>query len=193
MRINKVSLIAGGRGVGKTNFIKKVLKASPINKKLVIDTFDSPPWRTLETYDNPDGRMFEIPVMPNNYLKSWKQGFYRLFSSSPERLFDDIEKHVTNAVIVFEDATKYLNGRLNDDVKRLVYDSKQKNLDLIFIFHSLGSIPPELVRAADTLTLFKTNEGMPNKDKYPFPDIPIVMDHLRRSKNRYENITIQLN
>lgn len=126
-------------------------------------------------------------------IPRWKSGMYRTFSSDTAEIMTLIEDHVQNAMIVFEDATKYIGSRLTKEMRKFVLDSKQKNLDLVFIFHSLSAIPPDLVRVSDFITLFKTNEGHPSKEKYPFPSIPVAMDKIRASKDRYRNITIALN
>jgi hypothetical protein len=195
MRDNIVSLVVGTRGTGKTDFIKNLLYQSKIafKKQLVVDTFDSTVWRNLKTFTNPAQENVTVPVLPLANFPHWLTGLYRMFDSDTDLMMSLIQDHANNCQIVFEDATKYVGSKLSKDMKKFVLDSKQKNLDLIFIFHSLASIPPDLVRVADTLTIFKTNEGEPSKDKYPFPSIPEKMQKVRDSKDRYCNVTIRLN
>ncbi len=194
VRNNLVILVAGARGTGKTGWVKKnVVRPSLQVKKMIVDTFDSASWRTMETFDRPDLRSITIPVLPHDKVPDWDSGTYRIYGQ-PSEMFALIEQHLQNALIVFEDATKYVGRVLNDDTKRFIYDSKQKNLDLVYVFHSLASIPPELVRAADILVLFKTNEGQPSKDKYPFPEIGQAMEHLRSQTAEFvEPISLRLN
>ncbi|MDX1447218.1 hypothetical protein [Lishizhenia sp.] len=192
-RTNKVNLIAGGRGTGKTDYTKQVIQASIMPKKLIVDTFDNPPWRNFKTWNHPEWERLKIPLIPDiKYLKNWKQGTYRIVVKDFEEFNQFIEEHVFNALILYEDATRFIGSTLDPNLKSFIYDTKQKNIDMLFVFHSLASIPPELVRSSDTLTLFKTNEGHPDKKKYPWPDIPIVMDGLRESTNRFLNFTIHL-
>jgi hypothetical protein len=194
MQANVVSLIVGARGTGKTDFVKNdVIVPSPLPKKLIVDTFDSDVWHTLETYLHPEQSKMRVPIIDPELLDRWKKGTYRIASGDVDNVFFHIEANLRNALIVFEDATKYIGSTLTKEFKKFLYDSKQKNLNIALLFHSLVAIPPELVRAADTLTLFKTNEGYPNKTKYPFPDIPKAMDFVRNSENHFENITIRLN
>ncbi len=194
MASNVVIIVVGGRGTGKTDFIKdEIITQSPLPKKLTVDTFDSPPWRTLKTFKNPQNDAIQVPIMPIDKLAKWKEGIYRIATSDPEYTFAMIDQHLRNALVIFEDATKYIGSTLTKETRKFIYDSKQKNLNLVFIFHSLASVPPELVRASDYLTLFKTNEGRPSKDKYPFPEIPIAMEKVRESENHFENYTIRLN
>lgn len=192
-RNNIVSLVAGTRGTGKTDFVKGLIQSSALPKKLVVDTFDSDAWQTMLTHNHPEWINSIVPVIEYQNFSRWRSGLYRCFDSDTDSIMKEIQLHLKNTLITFEDATKYIGSRLTPDMKKFVLDSKQKNLDLIFIFHSLAQIPPDLVRVADTLTLFKTNEGIPRLEKYPFPDIPVIMKHVKDSSNRYENITIRLN
>lgn len=191
-RTNKVSLIVGGRGVGKTDFTKRVMKSSHHSKQLVVDTFDNPPWRTMATHDDLHNND-SFPIIDVGMLKRWSAGRYRVAESNISITMANIMKYANNSLIIFEDATRYIGSKPSEEIKNFVLDSKQKNLDLIFVFHSLMSVPPDLVRWSDTLTLFKTNEGAPSKSKYPWGEIPIMMKKLRKSSNQYENLTIQLN
>jgi molybdopterin-guanine dinucleotide biosynthesis protein len=181
-RVNMVILLAGKRGTGKTTLIKKEVLAHSRLKCLVVDTFDSPVWR-------------ELPALNDTALTRWKAGNYRYFNSDTKHVMSMIEKHVYNTTIIFEDATKYVGSKLTDDVRKFVLDSKQKNLDLVFIFHSLTSIPSELVRIADALTLLKVGDK-PNsttvRSKYEEPVLE-ALDKVRKSKDPYVNITLRLN
>lgn len=194
MRTNKVILVAGTRGTGKTDFIKNVIRnqKSKFPKTLIVDTFDSPVWKDLSTHDHPED-LKPIPVLSPTNFKRWKKGLARIYSPNTKSLMQLIAHHSKNTFIVFEDATRYIGSKVTDDVNNFVLDSKQKNLDLVFIFHSLMSIPPDLVRVSDVLVLFKTNEGNPPGYKYPWAEIPTAMQKLKASKNRYDNKIILLN
>lgn len=193
-RTNKVFLQVGTRGTGKTDMIKNVaFTASKVFPKvLFVDTFDNPVWHNLSTWDHPD-RTDSIPVIPLSKFSRWKKGIGRVYSSNVKELMTTIQTNARNTFIVFEDATRYIGSKLTDDVNNFVLDSKQKNLDLVFVFHSLMSVPPDLVRVADILILFKTNEGKIPEYKYPWPEIPKAMKTLRQSSNRYEYKVIKLN
>lgn len=192
MRTNVVSIIVGARGTGKTDFTKNIVKASHHYKKLIIDTFDNPPWRNLATHDDPNN-LRPIPIMETSLIPRWENGLYRLSEKNIKKTMKILEQNAQNALLVFEDATRFIGKTLEEEVKMFLYDSKQKNLDCVFIFHGLMQVPSDLLRCADTLTLFKTNEGHPPKTKYPWAEIPQMMDQLKASKDRYANITIRLN
>lgn len=193
-RTNKVILIAGTRGTGKTDFVKNLLfkMSKTFPKCLVVDTFDSDVWHNLSTWNAPE-RTNKIPVIPIPKFSRWKSGIGRMYSANTSLIMEQVQEYARNTFIVFEDATKYVGSKLTEDMKLFVLDSKQKNLDLVFIFHSLAAIPPDLVRVADILVLFKTNEGKPSEWKYPWGEIPEMMAKLKASKNRYEHKSLMLN
>ncbi len=148
----------------------------------------------MKTYQNPDGEGISIPVLKNeDEFKAFESGYARMFSPDTEMMFQLIECHLRNTLLIIEDGSKFIGKQLSRSFKGFMYDSKQKNLDIIIVFHNLAAIPPELVRIADTLTLFKTNDGTPSPTKYPFPELIPAMQHVRKSTNRYENVTLRLN
>jgi hypothetical protein len=192
-RINNIIIVTGTRGTGKTTFIKgseklkinglidAYLDRDPKQKILIVDLFDSPVWR-------------EIPIITVEKLTRWKSGIYRFFDTNETMLFHNINRHCYNTIIIFEDSTKYINNKLPEDLRRLLIDSKQKNNDVIFAFHYLMGVPPDLVRISDYLVLFKTGENYTNylRNKYPHPDIEKAFKEVQASKNFHINKTIAL-
>ncbi|MCH2225788.1 MAG: hypothetical protein MK066_13545 [Crocinitomicaceae bacterium] len=166
-------------------------------KALIVDTYDATgqPWRTMETYLHPEWKNIKTGVIEMDQLKRWRKGIYRAFSSNPKELIEKIDRSkVKNVCIVFEDATKYIYGKLSESVKNLVYDSKQRNLNIIFYYHSLAAVPLDLVRIADFLVLHKTGDNIKNvKGRYPIDDLEEVFEFLKASDNQYERVLIPLN
>ena len=101
MRDNKVILLAGTRGTGKTDFLKPIVKNSNLPKKLIVDTFDSSVWHTLETHNQPDWSQNKVPTVEMRQLKNWNSGTYRCFSSDTKLMMGTIQKDVTNCLLVF--------------------------------------------------------------------------------------------
>jgi hypothetical protein len=192
-RINRIILVTGTRGTGKTTFllgseqlkvdgiIDAYLDRDPKQKILVVDLFDNPLYRAF-------------PIISVENLSRWKQSKYRIFDNDQRYLIANINYYCYNTVIIFEDATKYVNTKLEENLKRLLIDSKQKNNDIVFIFHYLMAIPNDLVRIADYLVLFKTGENFSNylRNKFPHPDIERVFKEVQESKNFHYNKTIDL-
>jgi hypothetical protein len=105
-----------------------------------------------------------------------------------------IQKDLTNCFVVFEDATKYVRSNLQEDVRNFVLDSKQKNLDLLFVFHALASVPLELARIADILVIKKTSEALTPtlKKKFPTAQFEKAFSAVNNSKDRYTHKAIHL-
>jgi hypothetical protein len=192
--MNKVIIVVGTRGTGKTDFLKNQIASSKLRKKLIIDTFDSAVWHNMETWNNPNGENFPIPSLDIDLLNRWKEGIYRLYGSDTNAIMKAIQENVLNALLIFEDATKYIGSKLSDDVRKFVLDSKQKNLNIIFTFHSLMSVPNDLIRIADYLTIFKTNESFNSglKSKYPWSFVQEAHEKIKNDKNRFANITLSI-
>ena len=185
-RVNVVTIIVGDRGTGKTTFLKgdpalqipgKLPRYVANNSKvkiLVVDTFDNPMWR-------------HYPLIEINQLDRWSAGPARIFSSDTDELLHAISVRLHNAVVVFEDATKFIGSRLNKDTKRFILDSKQKNLDLYFIFHYLMAIPADLSRVSDIIVMFKTKElfSPALRSKFPNPSVEYLFNKVQKAKSPF--------
>jgi predicted AAA+ superfamily ATPase len=179
-RNNKVIIISGKRGTGKTTYLLKLIENEK-KKVLVLDTINHPAYKAFD-------------IISPKLLPAWKQGKKRLLIDSEYLIFSDVEQHLTNCFLVFEDATKYVNGNLNNDIKKIFVDSKQKNIDCVIMTHSLAMIPPNVLRLADILVLFKTQENIiVSKNKIPnYEAVEKAFHAVQNSKNPYENKAILL-
>jgi hypothetical protein len=200
MSVNLVTALAGGRGTGKTDFtknkIKKVLASRPEIKVLIIDTFDSQTWRTLATYDDPDNNT-SIPIIEPLQVPRWGNDgvrVKRVCSSDVNLSLMIAAKYCYNMLVIVEDATRFfLNGKLTESQRNLVLDSKQKNVDLILVFHMVIKIPLELCPYIDLLTLFKTGEEIKRtRSRFPSPEIEKALQIISRSKNKHINVTLDV-
>jgi hypothetical protein len=146
-RTNFVSSILGKRNSGKTyytrNLINEYRAAHPSQKILIADTLDHPKYR-------------DIPTITIDMLQYWKKpNIYRIFGSNPDEILKAIGQHIWNALIIYEDASKYVDLNLKDDVRDYILDSKQKNVDLLFLFHGFTFMPPKMFRIIDNLVIFR--------------------------------------
>lgn len=191
IRTNKVLCLVGDRGTGKTDFLKDLVRNSPQPKHLIVDTFDSAVWRNMKTWDNPQGEHIKIGRVLPDQLSRWKTGTYRMFDSDTDSLMSAVQKNMMNALVIFEDATKYIGKELTKDVKYFIIDSKQKNLDLVFVFHSLKDLPSDLVRIMDFITICKTGDKYNSSLRSKYPDaVEDAFAQVMASPNRFEKITI---
>jgi hypothetical protein len=183
-RINYVNLVLGRRGTGKTYYVKnelidKYIQANPEMKILIVDTFDHPSYRTIAAIE---------PEM----ISRWrKPAVYRCFSSDTDEIMRQVTGNLRNCLVIFEDASKYIRRQLPDDVRRFILDSKQKNLDLVFLFHGFSFVPPEMWRIADSVTIFKCDNPEGRKsDIVNFQQINEAWNKVMKSGNPYEKITV---
>lgn len=192
-RTNKVTIIVGGRNQGKTDFVKNLLYPNRSNRIIIGDTFDNPPWRNWKTHDHPEREAETLPIVSAENFLSNSDPVIRLADSDTNAIFDHIQFNVMNASVVLEDATRFIDSNVPDSVKNFVLDTKQKNIDLFFVFHSLSDVPPKLVRWSDYLTLFKTNENFNSYLRQKFPNQAIEAAFNRvKSLPQYSNITINI-
>lgn len=190
--VNKVSIIIGKRGCGKTTFLKeKVIRSSVLPKTLIIDTFDSLTWHSMESHNFPNALGERIEEIKEEEIYFFRKGIKRMICPRPERSFDLLAEYLRNTLVIFEDSTRYLEGRLQESVRNFVLDTKQKNLNLVFVFHSLSDVPPRLIKYSQSITMFKTLDGSVDRNKYSNPQIQTMFDYLKNSKNEYDFLSVQ--
>lgn len=184
MRINQVLAILGRRGSGKTYYVKQLIQAyrakHQYQKILVVDTLDHPAYR-------------EIPTIDVDLIRRWKQAAtYRIFGSNTDEIFRAVST-IYNGLVIFEDSSKYLRRVLPDEVRKFIIDTKQRNLDLIFLFHGFSYVPPELFRLMDNIVIFKTDNPERRKnDIIAYDDVLKAYNEVMASKNPYEKKTVQI-
>lgn len=192
MRTNKIFIYVGTRGTGKTDFMKNLIPYFPQEKTLIVDVAENPAWATMETYNHPEWASRTIPIMPLEKLPYHKKGTYHIFHDDIEELEQMIFKHVSNCSLIIEDATQWYNVTLTKAQKKYLLRSKQLNCDYHIVFHTLSSVPPELIKYADFLTIFKTGEVTYNPKKFYQPGFDSIFQEVYKSNEQYINRTIRL-
>ena len=167
-RFNYVGVIIGQRGTGKSLFVigskyasrpqDKALNIRGLfelaiknnQKILIIDTLDHPAYKN-------------IPVLKPADFKTFKKGIYRTWHEPDDivKLIDLINKSpwLNNTLIICEDAGKYTEDRLPRPFKRLAIDTKQRNIDLILMYHCWIDTPKNVFSKSDFIQLFKTEDS----------------------------------
>jgi hypothetical protein len=179
-RQNLIGIICGNRGVGKSTYLIQTIKKHP--KKVLI-------------YDLDDNEMYhQYQLITPDMLPRWKSGVKRIISPDIDEVLQAMADSVHNALIIFEDATKYIEGDPNKAIKQLVLASKQRNLDILFTFHTYRSIPPKLFSWADVLEVFKTGEDIRQfKNKIPLYEKVQSIHHLvENHQSRFFHKTVRL-
>jgi predicted AAA+ superfamily ATPase len=167
VRFNEVGIIIGQRGTGKTLFLLgSKLSSNPndkaLNKKGILDIYLAKGMKVLiiDTLDHPS--YSNIPILKQKDFYNFKSGVYRvvLDPDNIPKFIDLINRspHMNNTLIVCEDAGKYTGSNLNKSFKRLIIDTKQRNIDLIFMYHCFIDTPANIFTKIDFLQLFKTED-----------------------------------
>jgi hypothetical protein len=158
-RLNLICLILGIRGSGKTTYLLKLLAAyiTRGTKILIIDTIDHPSYR-------------HIPVMDLKKLKDFKSGVYRVWVRAEDMpklnyLINSLP-NMWNTLLVYEDAYKHTGKNVDKSLKQLIGDSKQKNIDIIFMYWSWMQAPGDLYRMLDVIECFKTKDSPEARKSY---------------------------
>lgn len=187
LRNNKVILLIGRRGAGKTfyarNFINEYRKAHVQQKILVVDTFRNP-------------KYLDIPVVELDMIERWRRANTYFCFDSDTRLINATLQNLYNALVVYEDATKFFDSNsLPLDLKKYVIDTKQKNVDILMLFHGFTFCPPQLFRLCDEIIILKTNDTPKNR-KNDIPNYEYLLEcheAVMASSDTYARIHVKIN
>jgi hypothetical protein len=192
LRTNKIIVIVGNRGTGKTDYTKNLSRDFPQPKTIIADYFDNPAWRSMKTWDHPQDEAVEIPMMSVDELPYHKSGRYRLVCSDTRHMQSMIAEHAKNSLVIMEDVQRYFNNNLLESQRRYLMDSKQTNCDIVLVYHTLAQISLQVLRLADYLVMFKVGDRSFDKKKYDYPGFEEKFNFVQKSANRYENLVIDL-
>ena len=187
MRINNVGLIEGKRGTGKSTYLLNLInhywRVHKSQKILVVSMINQPAY-------------LDIPKIDIDLLSRWKSpAIYKMYGSNTEDILQAIEEHFKNGLLLMEDATNFIPKSIPKEVRRMIIDTKQKNVDMLMTFHGFMSTPPEIIRYADTITMFKTDTPETRKDVIGayYEDVLKAYNEIMKSTNPYINKTIKIN
>ena len=146
-RANKITLAVGARGTSKTTVVtgNKQFNVPSLADKyikkgmsvLILDLMDHPAYRGLVEDLKPG----------TNFLKL-KPKMYRVIADvkSMHKVFEILNKDLWNCFLVCEDAYRYIPEKIPDELMAILSNSKQKNVESLFMFHSWGLVPKDLFR-----------------------------------------------
>lgn len=187
-RLNKVNLVIGRRGSGKTWRSLKMVEvyAKKYNKVFIFDTINH------EDYKDKG-----YPIISPGMIPGIKRGIVRVMVNlnNFQSVMSVIREHCRNCALLYEDAGKYITETIDNDFRNVILDTKQRNVDADILFHGFGDVPPKLYRDADTLTIFKTNDSpAAYRSKIPqFETVRRIHDQVMSSPVKWESKTILIN
>lgn len=164
--MSKAHLVVGMTDTGKSTYIKNLLKTVPNKKSLLI---------------------YDI----NNEYSEFIEG-KRILDFKEFALLASVVK---NSIIVFEEATIFLDGRFKTDllVQKVLTLKKHRKNYIFLVFHSLADVPGYVYRLSNYLTLFKTND-LSDITAKQLKDYRLknYIEKLRQSSNIHEHITLKI-
>lgn len=164
-RMNKLYLICGVNGTGKTHFVRKFIDSGPRRVLILNPTFE-------DKWD----RYPKIKIDNAEEIKTF-EGIRQL---QPRYVFGDMRKpfiqmlqvmwdNYENGVLVMDDCREMFEANLVKEVSSIMRGYRQHNLDVFAIFHSLNQVPPKFWEHSNGyVIIFKTQDNEKKiKDKLP--------------------------
>lgn len=180
-RLNLVVMIVGGRGTGKTTYIKKHIPR--YKKVIIVDTLLHPSYSEYQA--------IKLEMIPR-----WKSGIKRILvdEDSVCTLCEMLSLHFKNGAIVFEDAGKYILPNLQKQIKKILIDTKQQNNDVFILNHFWSDVSTKALKLSDRIVLFKTVDTpfSRKKELYAYELIRQTYDKVQRLPNKWDNLTIAI-
>lgn len=149
----KTFLVIGAPGWGKSEFVKSFIPGKRVFVNDVQNEYGKSP-------KYPDQK----PVNLSDDMKAARSRYI----GGDFKEYVELVKTKKSTVVVFEEATIFLQGALNEDMRRILINKMFTKNIYILCFHSIKSVPPRVVDLADWVVLYKTNdEPYQVEKKYP--------------------------
>lgn len=154
MRTAKIILHIGAKKTGKTFETLNIIRDFVLKQRRPVIIF-SPLQKEYEIFPR-----VEIEAL-ENFRQIVKQQIVRITDLNRwAEAVDIINGSVRNAMIVFEDSTRYIDNNPPAALKDLIYNNRNIGVDLVFTFHTLAAIPNELMKNVDIMILRKTLDNL---------------------------------
>jgi hypothetical protein len=137
-------LIIGAPGMGKSPFVREMIGTD--KRCCVFDIANEYGQRTKYPGMKPLG-LSDVPGAPR----------FR-YTGVDLMKFIDLCSQRRNSICIFEEATGFLQGKLQLKVTQLIINRYHTGNSYVFIFHSINSVPPRIMEMCNTVVLFKTND-----------------------------------
>lgn len=180
--------ITGRKYTGKSTLARKIAEGYKNPKVIIIDPNNSP------AYEG-------IPFVIFTRLCKLTKGIVRYYDQDTNKLFENLmemlSKKTFNGLIVFEDATKYIDAKPTKTQKAVLVDHRMWNTSLMFTFHSLEFVPRFFWKMLTHVTVFKTQDMMEENYRVFAKRIPNFKSiynawiEVMESENEFENRTIK--
>ena len=141
--MGKLVLIIAGTNQGKTTKVKQL-----INNRACL--------------------VYDVNGEYSDLSTDIKEERSRFFSTSVKDFLKIVQQKHNGTICVFEEATGFFAGGTEKLTKQIIVGKRHPvemgGRNLVFVFHTVGSVPPFLIETADTIILGKTGDE-PNRVK----------------------------
>ena len=160
-RLNTSTVVCGRKGCGKSTLLRGMANEYVTanaraylgqgKRVLICDTNGAPAYK-------------DLPLLSSAQLAAWKPNgnlkIARYCDPDKKKMVNDVATHFKQGLVIFEDALGYINpAAIPQNVRAFLVDHRMADLDLIFTFHAVMTIPPFFWLFQTYLILLKTNEN----------------------------------
>lgn len=175
-------LVIGHTGQGKTPWVSNMMgnghKPNPANTLKSIQTI-SPTSKRQYVFDINNEYDF---TSDHTRIQNVQQLRH---IAGDRKQFAQVCKTLKNYNIVFEDATGFLRGRMHETFMQLIYGKIHTGNNFVVLFHSIRSVPPELMSVANLIVLFPTVDNADEVDrKFRNPTLTAAYHQLHKEPNK---------
>jgi len=108
-------------------------------------------------------------------------GIYPAAHLEPKKFISECMQ-LKNTNCIFEEATGYFKGNLGTKINQLIIAKRHAQNNYLFLFHSINSVPPQIMEIADFIVLFKTGDEIKTVHKKYTRLFPYFMDLRNKPK-----------
>ena len=187
-RENECGVVVGMKNTGKSTFLAEYARgyAKRTGKRvLIVDVNGAPAYA-------------EFPKLSLTAFNTWNGDssirIAKIYESDLKVLFGSIAQRFRNGLLIIEDCTKYIDATPSREIKSILVDHRMWNVDPLFTFHAVSSIPPFFLKMINFVVLKKTLENFPPGAQYRYPFWNVLqkaLAELAKEKDRYTYRIIQ--
>lgn len=170
---NKRYVFVGIQGSGKTTACLKVAIASK-KRIMVLDDVVHEAYSSFERISQDD-------------IATWKGQNCVVDLVNLDDALIQIGYHQANVFLIIEDSARYIESHVSNAVKTICINHRKINIDIAFMFHFLGEVPPYICKVFNRMVVFKTGDNMEVKQQKFLEWHTIVEKHKKVMKSKDAN------
>jgi len=132
--------IIAGTGQGKTTKAISIAKSQPDKGIFIFD------YRGEPAYDN--------------FSQDLNSSQCRALGIGPTKFLElCLHPKKKNTNIIIEEATIFLRGQAGENLRKILVSKRHNGHNIIFLYHSINAVPPEIFNMSDFIILGKTGDS----------------------------------